>query len=129
GEETLATRLPTNTRSERSSLSDASVASTLPSRTETDMERERVTTASAASAPARRAASTRCATRSLNPRVSSESFIYQLIRLAGIRDYCRPPGRVNDSPGRPVSFMVLAASVQWQRQPRLASGRIRVGSL
>src|SRR5690606_22548716 len=68
-------------------------------------------------------------TRSLNPRVSSESFIYQLIRLAGIRDYCRPPGRANDSPGRPVSFMVLAASVQWQRQPRLASGRIRVGSL
>ena len=50
--ETLATRLPTKTRSEISSLSDDSVLSTLPSRTETPVERPRTATASAASAPA-----------------------------------------------------------------------------
>ena len=62
--DTLATLRPTNTRSDMSSLSDASVPSTLPLRTLTARERERTQTASAASAPARLAASTRPAARS-----------------------------------------------------------------
>ncbi len=62
--ETLAIRRPTNTRREKSSLSDDSVPSTLPSRTETLTERARITTASAWSAPARFAAATSCAARS-----------------------------------------------------------------
>ena len=45
--ETLATRFPTKTRSEKSSLSEASVFSTLPRRTLTDRDLERTTTASA----------------------------------------------------------------------------------
>jgi hypothetical protein len=50
--ETLATfPIRRKTRSEKSSLSEASVPSTLPSRTDTLLERDRTTTASAASAP------------------------------------------------------------------------------
>ncbi|MNT23319.1 hypothetical protein D3C72_1587360 [compost metagenome] len=62
--ETLATRRPTKTRREKSSLSEDSVLSTLPSRTPTDCERERTTTASASSAPAARARSTSSLARS-----------------------------------------------------------------
>ena len=73
--ETLATRLPMNTRSDTSSPSDAFVLSTLPSLTETLVERPLTATASAASAPAFFAASTRAATRSVNRAASGASFI------------------------------------------------------
>ena len=58
-----------------SSLSDASVPSTLPSRTETPAERPRTATASAASAPAFLAASTRAATRSTSLEASTLLFM------------------------------------------------------
>ena len=64
GAETLATRRPMKTRNEISSLSDASVLSTLPRRTDTPVDLPRTATASAASAPAFLAASTRAATLS-----------------------------------------------------------------
>ncbi len=73
--ETLATRLPTKTRSEKSSLSDASVDSTLPRRTATERERPRTTTASAASAPAFRARWTRSSARASNAAESISSVM------------------------------------------------------
>src|SRR5262249_54725400 len=69
--ETLATRWPTKTRNEISSLSADCVDSTLPSRTETLLERPLTATASAASAPAFFAASTRAATRSTSLEAST----------------------------------------------------------
>ena len=57
--DTTACRLPTNTRRPRLSPSERSDSSTVPSRTSTDCDMPRMATASAASAPARRAASTR----------------------------------------------------------------------
>ena len=60
--ETTAWRCPTNTRNPTSSPSERSDSSTRPSRTSTPCETPRTATASAASAPARLAASTsRCA--------------------------------------------------------------------
>ena len=60
--ETTAWRCPTSTRSPTSSPSERSDSSTRPSRTSTPCETPRTATASAASAPARLAASTsRCA--------------------------------------------------------------------
>src|SRR5205823_13933173 len=60
--ETTAWRCPTSTRSPTSSPSERSDSSTRPSRTSTPCEMPRTATASAASAPARLAASTsRCA--------------------------------------------------------------------
>jgi hypothetical protein len=57
--ETTAWRRPTSTRSPTSSPSERSDSSTRPSRTSTPCEMPRTATASAASAPARLAASTR----------------------------------------------------------------------
>ena len=68
--DTDATRLPTKTRNEMSSLSDDCVPSTFPRRTDTLVDRERTATASEASAPARRAASTSEATISTRFRES-----------------------------------------------------------
>src|ERR1700742_2347386 len=71
--ETTACRLPTSTRSPTSSPSERSDSSTRPSRTSTLCETPRTATASAASAPARLAASTRRCANSLRTDWSNRS--------------------------------------------------------
>src|ERR1700754_624773 len=92
--ETLATRLPTNTLSEKSSLSEDSVPSTLPRRTLTDCARERTTTASAASAPAFRARSINWLARESRVAESiSEDMIWPFLRVPFIVHYIKHQGR------------------------------------
>src|SRR6478735_3030759 len=91
--DTLATRLPTKTLSEKSSLSDDSVSSTLPRRTLTDCERERTTTASAASAPAWRARSISWLARERSVEESiSEDMIWPFFRVLFIVRYGKHQG-------------------------------------
>ncbi len=86
--DTLATRLPMKTRREKSSLSDDSVPSTLPRRTLTDCDRERTTTASAASAPAffARSISWLARERSVEESIS-EDMIWPFLRVPFIVHY------------------------------------------
>src|SRR5690606_2432129 len=122
---TLATRLPTNTRSEMSSLSEASVDSTLPRRTETPAERPIMATASAASAPALRAASTRRATRSVSRPASILSFMRHIQSLAAPGGAAPRTiyGRVPGSAMGPAEQEGWVAATQRSVQPqRTAAG-------
>src|SRR5882762_11726459 len=73
--ETTAWRRPTSTRSPTSSPSERSDSSTRPSRTSTPCEMLRTATASAASAPARLAASTRRCASALSADWSNRSEV------------------------------------------------------
>ena len=97
-----------------SSLSDDSVASTLPRRTETLLERPRTATASDASAPAFLAASTNAATRSTSLEASTLLFMgfswQSETAAAGLRMPLRAPSIV---PVRLVQW--VRAKVAWRR--------------
>src|SRR5882724_11665834 len=77
--ETTAWRRPTSTRSPTSSPSERSDSSTRPSRTSTPCETPRIATESAASAPARLAASTRRCARLESADWSNRSEVSALV--------------------------------------------------
>src|SRR5690606_27578838 len=87
-----------------SSLSEASVASTLPRRTLTERERERTTTASARSAPAARARSISSAAR--DRRISesiAEVIVYLSLPLHLLCGRQGIKGRCPDLPHMPTA--------------------------
>src|SRR5690606_9124236 len=112
--DTLATLPPTNTRSDMSSLSADSVPSTLPRRTETLLDRERITTASAASAPARFAASTSWATRSTRNCWSEAMLMGKPLSV------CEKTDIHDEMPiaNHPSTFMVAWKPRQWREGNR-----------
>src|SRR5262245_6462117 len=122
--ETLATRLPTKTRNEMSSLSDASVLSTLPRRTETPVDLPRTATASAASAPAFLAASTKAVTLSASLASSKASVIVHPGCWTGPAfggPLAQGPQALCKAPAAPS--IVPASLVQWGVATQMGQGR------